>query len=65
MTGIKRSCEPEGMIVRMSRTADCDDHAAMESFFHRLKGECIDDQSFHTPLVVCCRWLMRGAGAQE
>ena len=26
----------------MSRTADCYDNAAMESFFHRFKGECID-----------------------
>lgn len=38
----------EGMIVSMSRPADCSDHAAMESFFHSLKGECLDDQSFQT-----------------
>jgi transposase InsO family protein len=38
----------EGMIVSMSRTADCYDNAAMESFFHSLKGECLDDQSFQT-----------------
>ena len=24
----------EGIVVSMSRTADCDDNAAMESFFH-------------------------------
>jgi putative transposase len=38
----------EGMVVSMSRTADCYDNAAMESFFHRFKGECLDDQSFQT-----------------
>lgn len=38
----------EGMLVSMSRTADCYDNAAMESFFHSLKGECLDDQSFQT-----------------
>ncbi len=36
------------MQVSMSRTADCYDNAAMESFFHRFKGECIDGQSFQT-----------------
>jgi putative transposase len=38
----------EGMRVSMSRTADCYDNAAMESFFHRFKGEYIDGQSFLT-----------------
>src|SRR6266498_71463 len=38
----------EGMQVSMSRTADCYDNAAMESFFHSFKGECIDFQSFPT-----------------
>lgn len=38
----------EGMVVSMSRTADCYDNAAMESFFHSFKGECIDSQSFQT-----------------
>jgi putative transposase len=38
----------EGMVVSMSRTADCYDNAAMESFFHSFKGECLDDQSFQT-----------------
>lgn len=40
--------EQEGMQVSMSRTADCYDHAAIESFFHRFKGECIDSESFQT-----------------
>src|SRR6266699_3470787 len=40
--------EQEGMIVSMSQTADCYDHAAMESSFHSFKGECIDSQSFQT-----------------
>ena len=38
----------EGMVASMSRTADCYDNAAMESFFHSFKGECIDGQSFPT-----------------
>ena len=38
----------EGMRASMSRTADCYDNAAMESFFHSFKGECIDGQSFQT-----------------
>jgi putative transposase len=38
----------ESMLVSMSRTADCYDNAAMESFFHSFKGECIDGQSFQT-----------------
>lgn len=40
--------QQEGMIARMSRRADCYDNAAMESFFHRFKGECVDRQSFQT-----------------
>jgi putative transposase len=38
----------EGMVASMSRTADCYDNAAMESFFHSFKGECIDGASFQT-----------------
>jgi putative transposase len=38
----------EAMQVSMSRTADCYDNAAMESFFHSFKGECIDCQSLQT-----------------
>jgi putative transposase len=40
--------QQEGMVVSMSRTADCYDNAAMESFFHSFKGECIDGESFQT-----------------
>jgi putative transposase len=40
--------QQEGMIVSMSRTADCYDNAAAESFFHSFKGECLDDRSFQT-----------------
>jgi len=38
----------EGMRISMSRTADCYDNAAAESFFHSFKGECIDGESFQT-----------------
>jgi putative transposase len=38
----------EGMVASMSRTADCYDNAAMESFFHSFKGECLDDRAFQT-----------------
>lgn len=37
-----------GMQISMSRTANCYDNAMMESFFHSLKGECIDRQTFQT-----------------
>ena len=40
--------QQEGIRASMSRTADCYDNAAMESFFHRFKGECIDGESFQT-----------------
>jgi putative transposase len=40
--------QQEGMVASMSRTADCYDNAAMESFFHSFKGECIDGLSFQT-----------------
>jgi transposase InsO family protein len=40
--------QQQGMIASMSRTADCYDNAAMESFFHSFKGECIDCQTFQT-----------------
>ena len=40
--------QEEDMIASMSRTADCYDNAAVESFFHSFKGECIDCQSFQT-----------------
>lgn len=38
----------EGMVASMSRTGDCYDNAAMESFFHSFKGECIERESFQT-----------------
>ena len=31
--------QQQGMQASMSRAADCYDNAAMESFFHRFKGE--------------------------
>ena len=40
--------QQEGMVASMSRTADCYDNAAMESFFHSFKGECIEGESFQT-----------------
>jgi len=40
--------QQEGMQSSMSRTADCYDNAAMESFFQSFKGECIDGASFST-----------------
>lgn len=40
--------QQEGMVASMSRTADCYDNAAMESFFLSFKGECIEGQSFQT-----------------
>jgi len=38
----------EGLVASMSRTADCYDNAAMESFFHSFKGECVDGEAFQT-----------------
>lgn len=35
-----------GIVVSMSRTGDCYDNAAMESFFSTLKGECVERASF-------------------
>lgn len=37
-----------GLVVSMSRTGDCYDNAALESFFSTLKGECVDRQDFHS-----------------
>ena len=37
-----------GMVGSMSRKADCYDNAAMESFFHSFKGECVDEHVFQT-----------------
>ena len=44
----------QGMKISMSRTADCYDNAAMESFFHSLKGECIEGISFPTRAQARC-----------
>src|SRR5579871_5865365 len=37
-----------GIVVSMSRTGDCYDNAAMESFFSTLKGECVERTRFAT-----------------
>jgi putative transposase len=37
-----------GIVVSMSRTGDCYDNAAMESFFSTLKGECVERSTFQT-----------------
>jgi putative transposase len=37
-----------GIVVSMSRTGDCYDNAAMESFFSTLKGECVERSLFQT-----------------
>jgi transposase InsO family protein len=37
-----------GIEVSMSRTANCYDNAAMESFFDTLKSECVNRTQFHT-----------------
>jgi transposase InsO family protein len=53
----------QGMMVRMSRTANWYDHAVTESFFHSLKGECIDRESFPSRAQVVnalpCEQLLR------
>ena len=36
------------MIVSMSRTANCYDNSVTESFFHSLKGECLDQETFQS-----------------
>jgi putative transposase len=38
----------KGILESRSRTGDCDDNAAMESFFSTLKGECVDRQRFQS-----------------
>jgi putative transposase len=40
----------EDIQVSMSRTGNCYDTAAMESFFHSFKEECIDRERFQTRL---------------
>jgi putative transposase len=36
------------IVVSMSRSGDCSDNAAMESFFSTLKGECVECSTFQT-----------------
>jgi putative transposase len=40
--------QQHGLLVSMSRTANCYDNAVTESFFHSLKGECIERESFQS-----------------
>lgn len=40
--------QQQGMLISMSRTANCYDTALTESFFHRFKSECIDLETFQT-----------------
>jgi putative transposase len=40
--------QQNGMVVSMSRTANCYDNAVTESFFHSLKGESLDHESFQS-----------------
>jgi len=47
-TGYLARLSAFGIVVSMSRTGDCFDNAAMESFFSTLKGECVDRQEFQT-----------------
>jgi putative transposase len=47
-TGYLSRLEQLGMVVSMSRSGDCYDNAAMESFFSTLKGECVERCTFHT-----------------
>lgn len=47
-TGYLARLAERGIVVSMSRTGDCYDNAAMESFFSTLKGECVERSSFQT-----------------
>lgn len=40
--------EQNGMQISMSRTGNCYDNAVTESFFHSLKGERLEHESFQT-----------------
>jgi putative transposase len=45
-TGSLHRLRELGIVVSMSRVGDCYDHAAMESFFSTLKGECVERHAF-------------------
>ena len=45
--GYQACLKQEGIEVSMSRTGDCSDNAAMESFFATLKKECVHRHQFH------------------
>jgi transposase InsO family protein len=47
-TGYRTRLAELGIGVSMSRTGDCYDNAAMESFFSTLKGECVERFTFQT-----------------
>jgi putative transposase len=47
-TGYLTRLAEVGMVASMSRTGDCYDNAAMESFFSTLKGECVERHAFQT-----------------
>jgi putative transposase len=40
--------QPHGLLLSMSRTANCYATAVNESFFHSFKGECIERGSFQS-----------------
>ena len=46
--GYQALLEHMGIEVSMSRTANCYDNAAMESFFDKLKSECVNRTHFQT-----------------
>jgi putative transposase len=47
-TGYLARLAEVGMVASMSRSGDCSDNAAMESFFSTLKGECVERSTFQT-----------------
>lgn len=47
-TGYLSRLEECAIVTSMSRSGDCYDNAAMESFFSTLKGECVERHSFHS-----------------
>jgi putative transposase len=47
-TGYLSRLRALGIVVSMSRTGDCYDNAAMESFFSTLKGECVERSTFQS-----------------